>query len=71
MTTAAERYRLLQRNQATMRQVNQILTDQAWRVTSVASGFSQQEMGGFLREVVPGLIDEYGNVNAVATTSKD
>lgn len=66
MATNAERYKLLQRNQATMRQVNQILVDQAWKVTGVAAGFGQQEMGGFLREIVPGLIDEYGNINAVA-----
>ena len=68
MATAAERYRLLQRNQATMRQVNQILMSDAMKVTSVASGYEQQEMGGFLREIVPGLIDQYGNVNAVAAT---
>lgn len=66
MATNAERYRLLQRNQATMRQVNQILVNDAIKVTSVASGYEQQEMGGFLREIVPGLIDQYGNVNATA-----
>lgn len=66
MATNAERYRLIQRNQATIRQVNTILMDQADKVMQVADGYDQQQMGGFLREIIPGLIDEYGNINAVA-----
>jgi hypothetical protein len=60
------RYALLKRNQANIRQVNKILVDEALKVTALAAGFNQDQMGGFLREVIPGLIDEYGNVNAAA-----
>lgn len=61
-----EQYDAARRNQATMLQVETLLTAEATRVLGAASGFSQQEMGGFLRRVVPGLIDRYGKVNAAA-----
>lgn len=60
------RFLLTQRNQATMNQVTTLLQDEASSVLKVARNYSQQEMGGFLRAVVPGLIDKYGNVNATA-----
>ena len=66
MTTTAERYALQKRNQATMEQVNRLLTNEAETVFAIADNMAQQEAGGFLRATVPGLIDKYGQVNAVA-----
>ncbi len=60
------RYNLIKRNQATMRKVNDILRAEASSAIAGATGLSNQEMGGFLRTLVPGLIDSYGNVNASA-----
>lgn len=65
MVTRAE-YELQKRNQATMRQVSNLATVEADRVLSLASNYTQQEMGGFLRNVVPGVVDRYGNLNAAA-----
>lgn len=61
-----EQYRAAQRNQATMGQVETLLTAEASRVLSAGAELGQQEMGGFLRKTVPGLIDRYGKVNASA-----
>lgn len=60
------RYELAMHNQAVLEQVNLIAMDQAAKVVGVAEALSQQEMGGFLRKTLPSLIDQYGNVNAVA-----
>lgn len=60
------KYEATQRNQATMRQVEQLLEREALAVLGTAVGFDRQVMGGFLRVVVPQLVDKYGNVNAVA-----
>jgi hypothetical protein len=50
-----------------MRQVNRLVLQESSRVLATASNVtSQQEMGGFLRATVPGLIDRYGKVNAAA-----
>jgi hypothetical protein len=59
-----QRYELMKRNQATLEQVERILTVEATQVLSLTEQFDQQELGGYLRTVVPGLIDKYGNVNA-------
>jgi hypothetical protein len=66
MTAAGDIYRLQKRNQATMRQVTNLLADESERVISVAANLEQQDLGGFLRATVPGLIDRYGKVNAAA-----
>ena len=65
-TLERERYDLIRRNQATMAQVDTLLEREANKVLSLAEQFGQQQMGGYLRTVVPGLLDRYGNVNAVA-----
>jgi len=64
--TTAERYALQKRNQATLRQVNDLLLREADTVLGKAEGLAQQETGGYLRKVVPGMIDRYGKVNAAA-----
>lgn len=65
-TRARERYLASRRNQATMEQVERLLERDSSLVLQAGRGFSQQEMGGFLRTVVPGLVDRYGNINATA-----
>jgi len=65
-TRTREKYNLVRRNQATMEQVNTLLQREANQVLGLASNFDQQQLGGYLRTVVPGLVDKYGNVNAVA-----
>lgn len=65
-TLERERYDAIRRNQATMRQVNTLIERESTQVLSLAEQFGQQEMGGYLRTVIPGLLDRYGNVNATA-----
>jgi hypothetical protein len=66
MATAAELYALARRNQATMRAVENEMKRTSFRVLSAAEGLGQQQLGGFLRSVAPGLIDRFGQVNATA-----
>lgn len=63
-TLERQRYELVQRNQASMAQVETLLEREAGSVLTRAESFGQQELGGYLRTVVPGLVDKYGNVNA-------
>lgn len=65
-TLERQRYEAIRRNQATMQQVNVLLERESTKVLSLAEQFDQQQMGGYLRTVVPGLVDRYGNVNATA-----
>lgn len=60
------RYEAVQRNQATMRRVNELLNKESSKILSLGEGMAQQELGGFYRSVVPGLVDRWGNVNAAA-----
>lgn len=66
--TTADRYRyeLSRQQETTLKQVNDLITREAAQVVAPAAGFSQQEYGGFLRQVVPTLLDQYGRVNATA-----
>ena len=64
--TARARYELVRRNQATLRQVNAILEQESSKVLALAQQFGRQQLGGYLRSVVPGLVDRYGKINAVA-----
>lgn len=64
--TARAKYELVKRNQATLQQVNALLERESNQVLSLAQQFDRQQLGGYLRSVVPGLVDRYGNVNAVA-----
>lgn len=60
------KYEASQRNQATMRQVETLLEREALTLLGVARGFERQDLGGYLRTLVPTLIDKYGSVNAAA-----
>lgn len=60
----AESYNVMRRNQASMQQVTTLLEQEATQVLNVARDFDRNQLGGFLRSVVPGLVDRYGTVNA-------
>lgn len=64
LTAERQRYDAARRNQASMAKVEQLLLDDSLTVLGLGRNLGQQAMGGFLREVVPGLVDKWGNVNA-------
>ena len=67
MATAREKYEAARRNQASMLAVENALKRESASVLGLAAGLTnQQEIGGYLRRVVPGLIDRWGKVNATA-----
>ena len=67
MATAREKYEAARRNQANMLAVEDALKRESFSVLGLAAGLdNQQEVGGYLRRVVPGLIDRYGKINAAA-----
>lgn len=67
MATAREKYEAARRNQANMLAVENALKRESFSVLGLAAGLTnQQDVGGYLRRVVPGLIDRYGKVNATA-----
>lgn len=57
------KYEAAKRNQASIQQVNELLVNESNALLGRALGFDQQQLGGFLRQVVPGLVDKYGNIN--------
>lgn len=61
-----QKYEAARRNQATIGQVETLLVAETTRLLARTAGFGQQEMGGYLRKITPGLIDRYGKVNAAA-----
>lgn len=66
LTRERAKYEATKRNQATMAQVETLLTREAQSVLAYGKDMSRMELGGFLRKSVPGLIDRWGNVNASA-----
>lgn len=67
MATAREKYESARRNQANMLQVETALKEESIAVLGLARELTnQQEMGGYLRQVVPGLINRWGEVNLAA-----
>lgn len=58
------RYLLVKRNQATLRQVNAVLDSTAQKALAPLNNLTQQGAGALFRNVVPGLVDQFGNVNA-------
>lgn len=63
-TLERQRYEAARRNQSNMAKVEQLLLDEATPALRAGRNLGQQAMGGFLREVIPGLVDKWGNVNA-------
>jgi hypothetical protein len=64
VTYAQYKYEMARQNNAAIDAVNTLLVEDATKVLSVAADYGQQEFGGYLRTIVPGLIDKYGQVNA-------
>lgn len=63
-TLDRQRYEATRQNQANMAKVEQLLLEEATPALRAGRNLGQQALGGFLREVVPGLVDKWGNVNA-------
>ena len=53
------------KNRNTMLHVSTLMKREAVPVLTKGANLGQNELGGFLRQVVPGIISRYGNVNAV------
>jgi hypothetical protein len=66
MATARELYAAARRNQAAIRAVDTLVKRDTATLLNTAAGLGQQQMGGFLRQLVPGIVDRYGQVNATA-----
>jgi hypothetical protein len=60
------RFQMSIRARATMNAVERIATSQALEIVEVARDFTQQELGGYLRQIMTPLVDQYGQVNAQA-----
>lgn len=60
-----QRRTLALENRRTMRHVSTLLKVEAVKVLATGDGLGQQDLGGFLRTALPGLIARYGNINAV------
>lgn len=60
------RYLLVKRNQATIRVLEKALVNTAQRSLAPLGGMSQAGAGALMRSTVPGLVDTFGNANAVA-----
>lgn len=63
LTPERLKYEATKRNQASMQQVNTLLVNESNKLLARALGFDQQNLGGYLRQVIPGLVDKYGNIN--------
>lgn len=61
----ASRFALISENQAALRRVNQTMMTVADRALAPISRVNQQGAATLFRSTVPGLIDEFGNVNAL------
>lgn len=66
ITYARWRYEEGLKQEAVIKQVNDLITAQATAVASTGALMDQQTFGGLLREVIPTLLDQYGNINALA-----
>lgn len=62
-TYTREQYLLAVRNQATMAAVTKAAEDMSVTVMTNAGDLGQQAMGAYMRETIPGIVDQYGNVN--------
>lgn len=61
----ATREALAQENRRNLERVTTLLLAESKKLLANGDGLTQQELGGFLRQLVPGIIAQYGNVNAV------
>jgi hypothetical protein len=63
-----EEYRYLMgvRQRVVLEQVDTLATREALTVLEVGRDLGRQEMGGFLRNTMPPIVDKYGQINATA-----
>lgn len=66
ITYARWQYEETLKQQTTLAQVNDLITAQATTLANVGESLAQQEYGGYLRTIIPNLLDNFGNVNAQA-----
>jgi hypothetical protein len=66
VTKARFDYELTRQQERILAEVNKLATDQATSAVSIGAGFDQQEFGGLLRQVMPNLLDEFGQINSTA-----
>lgn len=64
ITQTRAQYNAMREHQAAMQRVNELSKETAAKALSNLDGLVQNEVGGLLREVVPGIIDQFGNVNS-------
>lgn len=56
----------VQKNHRTIERVNALMIADSNKILPLGDGMSQQELGGFYRSTITGLVDKWGNVNAAA-----
>jgi hypothetical protein len=66
VTKARFDYELTRQQERILAEVNKLATDQATSAVSIGAGFDQQEFGGLLRQIMPNLLDEFGQINSTA-----
>jgi hypothetical protein len=66
MTLDRYRYELARSQESVLNNVNKVVVAQGQVLANVGQAFNQADYGGYLRTVVPQLIDTYGQVNATA-----
>lgn len=60
------RYDLIRRNQATLRAINKLATDEALTVLDTGLDLERYQYAGFMRKVLPPILDKWGNVSGKA-----
>lgn len=67
ITYARWKYEQTIQQEATLKRVNDLITNEATNAVAAGAGLGQQEYGAFLRDlIVPNLLDKYGQINATA-----
>jgi len=66
VTYERAKYLLAVRNQANLKAVSNLAEQAGLTITRRAGQLPQQAMGAYLRETVPGIIDQFGKLNGVA-----
>ena len=64
-TYTRAQYLLAVRNQANMNAITKLAEDMTIKVLGNAGDLGQQAMGSYMRDTLPGIVDQYGNLNAV------
>lgn len=60
------RYDLIRRNQATLKAINELASDEALTVLDAGLDLERYEYAGYMRKTLPPILDKWGNVSAKA-----